>query len=59
MARRLLTGALMVLRAEGFERVQAHAAPGGAGTSLLASIGFTVDHGAARVDGRTCLVLPL
>jgi ribosomal protein S18 acetylase RimI-like enzyme len=59
LARRLLTGALMVLRAEGFERVQAHAAPGGAGTSLLASIGFTVDHGAARVDGRTCLVLPL
>ena len=59
LARRLLTGALMVLRAEGFERVQAQAEPGGAGTSLLASIGFTVDHGAARVDGRTCLVLPL
>ena len=59
LAGRLLTSSLTLLRAEGFERVQAHAAPGGAGTSLLASIGFTVDHGAARVDGRTCLVLPL
>ena len=59
LGRRLLTGALMGLRAEGFERVQAGAAPGRAEASLLASIGFTVDHGAARVDGRTCLVLPL
>lgn len=56
---RLLTGALMLLRAEGFERVQAHAAPGGPGASLLASIGFTADHGTARADGRTRLVLLL
>ena len=59
LGRRLLTGALMGLRAEGFERVQAGAAPGGAGVSLLASIGFTVDHGTAPVDGRTRFVLLL
>jgi ribosomal protein S18 acetylase RimI-like enzyme len=56
---RLLTGALMLLRAEGFERVLASAAPGGAGASLLASIGFTADHGAARADGRARLMLLL
>jgi GNAT superfamily N-acetyltransferase len=59
LARRLLTGAFMLLRAEGFERVQACAAPGGPGASLLASIGFTVDHGTARADGRSLLVLLL
>ena len=59
LARRLLTGAFMLLRAEGFERVQACAAPGGAGASLLTSIGFTADHSPARVDGRLRLVLPL
>ena len=59
LARRLLTSALMLLRAEGLERVQACAAPGGAGASLLASIGFAADHGMARVDGRTRLMLPL
>jgi GNAT superfamily N-acetyltransferase len=59
LARRLLTGALMLLRAEGFEQVQACAAPGGAGASLLTSIGFTADHGTARADGPACLVLPL
>jgi ribosomal protein S18 acetylase RimI-like enzyme len=59
LARRLLTGALMSLRAEGFERVQACAAPGGAGASLLASTGFTADHGTARADGRTGFVLLL
>jgi N-acetylglutamate synthase-like GNAT family acetyltransferase len=56
---RLLTGALMLLRAEGFERVQARAATGGAGASLLASIGFIADHGTSRADGRTRLVLLL
>ena len=55
LARRLLTGALMVLRAEGLERVQACAVPGGAGASFLTSLGFTADHGTAR----TRLVLPL
>jgi GNAT superfamily N-acetyltransferase len=58
-ARRLLTGALMVLRAGGFERVQAYAAPGGPGASLLTSIGFTADDETARADGLTRLVLPL
>jgi GNAT superfamily N-acetyltransferase len=59
LARRLLTSALMLLRAEGFERVQACSAPGEAGSSLLVSIGFTADHGTARADGRTRLVLLL
>jgi len=59
LGRRLLTGALMGLRAEGFERVQAGAAPGRAGASLLASIGFAVDHGTARVGGHTPFVLLL
>ena len=47
------------LRAKGLERVQAHAAPGWPGASLLASIGFTVDHGTARVGGHTPFVLLL
>ena len=47
------------LRAESLERVQAHAAPGWPGASLLASIGFTVAHGTARADGRTRFVLLL
>jgi GNAT superfamily N-acetyltransferase len=59
LGHRLLTGALTWLRAEGFEQVQAHAARGGAGASLLASIGFTAGHGTARADDRTRLVLPL
>jgi len=59
LARRLLTGALMLLRAEGLERVQAYAVPGGAGASLLASIGFTTDHGTAGAADRTHLVLVL
>ena len=59
LGRRLLTGALMGLRAEGFERVQARAVPGGAAASLLASVGFASDHGTARADGRTDLVLLL
>ena len=59
LARRLLTGALMLLRAEGVKRVQACAAPGGVGASLLTSIGFTADHGTARADSRARLVLPL
>ncbi|MBO0818927.1 MAG: hypothetical protein J2P30_27645, partial [Actinobacteria bacterium] len=59
LARRLLTGALTLLQAEGIERVQARAAPGGAGASLLASIGFTADLGTARADGCTRLVLLL
>ena len=57
LGRRLLTGALTWLRADGFERVQACAAPGGAGASLLASIGFTADHGAAQADGTRLVLL--
>jgi len=56
---RLLTGALMLLRADGFERVQACAARGGAGASLLASAGFTADQGTARAEGRSRFVLLL
>jgi ribosomal protein S18 acetylase RimI-like enzyme len=59
LARRLLSGALMMLRAEGFERVRACPVPAEAGASLLASVGFTADHGTARADGRTGLVLLL
>ena len=59
LAGRLLTSSLTLLRAEGFERVQARAVPGGAAASLLASVGFASDHGTARADGRTDLVLLL
>ena len=59
LGRRLLTGALTWLRADGFERVQACAAPGGAGASLLASAGFTIDHQTPQADGCTRLVLLL
>jgi hypothetical protein len=45
------------LRAEGFEWVQARAAPGGAGASPLACAGFTADPGTDQADGRTRLVL--
>jgi GNAT superfamily N-acetyltransferase len=58
LGRRLLTGALTLLRAEGFERVQAWAGPG-AGTSLLASAGFTIAGGAAQSGGRSRFVLLL
>ena len=56
---RLLTGALTLLRAEGFARVHASATSGGAGASLLASAGFAADGGAARACGcsRFALVL--
>ena len=59
LARRLLTGAFMLLRAEGLERVQACPAPGGAGASLLASVGFAADDGIAGADGCTGFVLVL
>lgn len=56
---RLLTGALTLLRAEGFARLHASATSGGAGASLLASAGFAADGGAARAGGcsRFALVL--
>jgi ribosomal protein S18 acetylase RimI-like enzyme len=59
LGRRLLTGALMVLRAEGFERVQAWAEPGGASAALLASAGFAAEGDAAQADGRVRFLLML
>ena len=44
LGRRLLTGALTRLQAEGVDRVHAWAHPGTAGSSLLASAGFSVCH---------------
>ena len=49
----------MVLRAEGFERVQAWAEPGGAAAALLASAGFAADDGAARAAGHSRYLLLL
>jgi len=59
LGRRLLTGALMLLRAEGFERVRACAVPGGAMASLLASAGFADDGDTARAGGRGRFLLVL
>ena len=59
LGRRLLTGALTWLRADGFEQVHAFTAAGGAGPSLLASAGFTAGHGTDRADGCSRLVLLL
>ena len=59
LARRLLTGALMVLRAEGFERVHACAVPGGAPSALLAGAGFAVDEDTAQAGGRGRFLLRL
>jgi len=55
---RLLTGALTLLRAEGFAQVHAHAASGGAGASLLASAGFAAD-GATLAGGCSRFALLL
>lgn len=61
LGRRLLTGALTWLRADGFEQVNTFAAGGGAGASLLASAGFTAAAGqdGGRADGRGRLILLL
>lgn len=59
LGRRLLTGILTVLRAEGHERVSACTGSVGAGASLLASVGFAVDSGAAQAEGRTRYSLTL
>jgi ribosomal protein S18 acetylase RimI-like enzyme len=48
LGRRLLTGLLTFLRAEGFERVDACAGALSAGASLLASSGFADDGSAAQ-----------
>jgi GNAT superfamily N-acetyltransferase len=61
LGRRLLTGALTWLRADGFEQVHTIATRDGAAASLLASAGFTAATGqdADRADGRSRLVLLL
>jgi len=59
LGRRLLTGALMLLRAEGFERVHACAVPGGAPSALLAGAGFAVDEDTAQAGGRGRFLLRL
>ena len=59
LGRRLLTGALMLLRAEGFERVHACAAPAGAAASLLVSAGFAAETDTAQAGGRSGFVLLL
>jgi GNAT superfamily N-acetyltransferase len=59
LGRRLLTGALMVLRAEGFERVQAWAEPGGAAAALLTSAGFAAAGDPAQAGGHAHFVLLL
>jgi GNAT superfamily N-acetyltransferase len=57
LGRRLLTGALMLLRAEGFERVDACAVPAGAAAALLASAGFAADADVPQAGGRFVLLL--
>jgi GNAT superfamily N-acetyltransferase len=61
LGRRLLTGALTWLRADGFEQVHAVAVRGGAAASLLASAGFIAerDTAPAPAAGRSRLVLLL
>jgi GNAT superfamily N-acetyltransferase len=61
LGRRLLTGALTWLRADGLEQVHAVADRDGAAASLLASAGFTAVDGqdADRADGRSRLALLL
>jgi GNAT superfamily N-acetyltransferase len=59
LGRRLLTGSLMLLRAEGFERVHAYAAPAGAAAALLTSAGFAADGEMAQAGGRSCFLLQM
>lgn len=62
LGRRLLTGALTWLRADGFEQVHALVARGEAAASLLASAGFVTGRDTAPADpadGRSRLVLVL
>jgi GNAT superfamily N-acetyltransferase len=59
LGRRLLTGALMLLRAEGFERVHACAGPAGAAASLLVSAGFAADGDTPQADACSRFLLQL
>ena len=59
LGRRLLTGVLTFLRAEGFERVYACTGSLSAGASLLASAGFADEGSAAQPAGRRRFALML
>ncbi len=59
LGRRLLTGALTLLRAEGVDRVHAWAQPGTAGSSLLVSAGFADCHYTAHAGGPRRFLLLL
>jgi GNAT superfamily N-acetyltransferase len=59
LGRRLLSGALPLLRAEGVDRVQAWADPGSAGASLLVAAGFTTGRYTAHEGGSSRLWLLL
>jgi ribosomal protein S18 acetylase RimI-like enzyme len=59
LGRRLLTGVLTLLRAEGVERVYACAGSLSAGASLLASAGFASDRSAAQPGSRSRFALVL
>jgi GNAT superfamily N-acetyltransferase len=59
LGRRLLAGTLTLLRAEGYRQVHAQIGPGDAGASLLRSLGFTAERGAAGDGTASCLILPL
>lgn len=53
LGRRLLSGSMPLLRAEGVDRVHAWADARSAGASLLASAGFTAGHYTAHVSGSS------
>ena len=59
LGRRLLTGTLTLLRAEGMDRVHACAHPGSPGSSLLVSAGFAADDYTAHAGGLSRLSLLL
>jgi GNAT superfamily N-acetyltransferase len=59
LGRRLLTGSLMLLRAEGLERVHACATPATAAAALLAWAGFAADGDTAQAGGRSRFLLQL
>lgn len=59
LGRRLLTGMLTLLRAEGVDRVQAWALSGSAEASFLVSAGFVVDSYTPDTCGRSHFLLLL
>ncbi len=59
LGRRLLASTVTLLRADGYLEVHARGWPCGEGASLLHSLGFTTDRGAAEEGGAGRLVLAL